>query len=58
MQLKAANSGLENKFVPIKLTNHSQKKHFQVAKNTKHLNRQTDIQFTTCKNCQTTNKKF
>lgn len=55
MQLKAAKSGLENKFVSIIPINQSQKTHFQVAKNNKHLNCRTEIQFTIYFNCQTVN---
>ena len=51
-------SGLENKFVSIKPINHSLKTQFQVAKKAKHLNCQTKIQFTNCKNCQITIKDF
>jgi len=55
MQLKAAKSGLENKFVTIKPINHSRKIHYQVAKNYKYLNSQTVLHFPTYKNYQTVN---
>ena len=49
MQLKAAKSGLANKFVSIKPINHSQTTHNQVAKNNTYINSQTVVEFTICK---------